>query len=115
MTAPSASRFHTGTWSMIGSLLMITPAACTPAWRISPSSPRAVSMTCRTSASASYRARISPASPYRGCASSKIPDSGMSLPITAGGNALVIRSPSAYGKPSTRAESLTAALALMVP
>ena len=39
----------------------------------------------------------------------------MSLPITAGGNALVIRSPSAYGKPSTRAESLTAALALMVP
>ena len=38
---------------MSGSLLMITPAACTPAWRIRPSSPRAVSITWRTSASAS--------------------------------------------------------------
>ena len=80
---------------MSGSLLMITPAACTPAWRISPSRPRAVSRTCLTSASASYSARISPASPYRGCLSSKMPESGMSLPITGGGNALVIRSPSA--------------------
>jgi len=46
-----------------------------------------------------------------------IEDAGqrMSLPITAGGNALVIRSPSAYGNPSTRVESFTAALALMVP
>ena len=97
MTAPSASRFHTGTWSMIGSLLMITPAACTPAWRISPSRPFAVSSTWRTSASASYRARISPASPYRAWVGSKTPDSGTSLPMTAGGNALVIRSPRAYG------------------
>ena len=39
----------------------------------------------------------------------------MSLPITAGGMALVIRSPTAYGKPSTRAESLIAAFALIVP
>ncbi len=95
ITAPSASRFHTGMWSSSGSLLMITPAACTPAWRISPSRPRAVSITCLTSASASYSARISPASPYRGWSVSNTPDSGMSLPSIGGGNALVIRSPSA--------------------
>ena len=94
---------------------MITPAACTPGWRTSPSIPRAVSMTSLISASASYRERSSPASLYLGWASSKIPDSGMSLPITAGGNALVILSPSAYGWPSTRQESLIAALALIVP
>src|SRR5579875_3564639 len=74
MIAPSASRFHTGMWSISGSRLMITPAACTPACRISPSSPRAVSMTWRTSGSASYSARSSPASPYRGWPGSKIPD-----------------------------------------
>ena len=77
--------------------------------------PLALSMTCLISASASYSWRSSPASLYRGWLGSKIPDSGMSLPITAGGNALVIRSPSAYGKPSTRVESLIAALALIVP
>jgi hypothetical protein len=44
-----------------------------------------------------------------------MPDSGMSLPITAGGIALVIRSPSANGNPSTRAASLIAAFALIVP
>ena len=37
----------------------------------------------------------------------------MSLPITPGGIALVILSPSAYGKPSARVESFTAALALI--
>ena len=45
---------------------MMTPAACTPACLISPSSPRAVSITCLTSVSASYMARISPDSPYLG-------------------------------------------------
>ncbi len=39
----------------------------------------------------------------------------MSLPSTAGGYVFVIRSPSAYGKPSTRQASLIAALALIVP
>ena len=95
MTAPSAGLVQTGMWSVSGSADMITPAACTPGWRISPSIPRAVSMICLISASDSYRERSSPASLYRGWPSSKIPDSGMSLPITAGGNALVIRSPSA--------------------
>ncbi len=41
--------------------------------------------------------------------------SEISRPSTGGGMALVIRSPTEYGKPSTRAESLTAALALIVP
>ena len=36
-----------------GSADMITPAACTPGCRISPSMPRALSTTCLTSASAS--------------------------------------------------------------
>ncbi len=44
-----------------------------------------------------------------------MPASGTSLPITGGGIALVIRSPTANGKPRTRAESLTACLALIVP
>ena len=46
-----------------------------------------------------------------------MPDSGMSLAMTAGGSALVIRSAIAYpGWPKlTRAESLMAALVLMVP
>src|SRR6266511_2508378 len=43
-----------------------------------------------------------------------MPDSGMSLPITAGGIALVILSPSANGYPSTLAASLIAAWALIV-
>ncbi|RGC67282.1 hypothetical protein C5N14_18190 [Micromonospora sp. MW-13] len=47
---------------MIGSADMITPAACTPVCRISPSMPFAVSITLRTSGSDSYRPRISPAS-----------------------------------------------------
>jgi len=54
-----------------------------------------VSMTCLTSASASYSERSSPASLYRAWPSSKIADSGASLPMTGGGKALVIRSPSA--------------------
>jgi len=45
-------RVHTGMWSVIVSALMMTPAACTPGCRISPSMPRAVSMTCLISASA---------------------------------------------------------------
>ena len=44
-----------------------------------------------------------------------MPDSVMSLPITAGGIALVSFSPIANGKPSTREASLSACLALMVP
>ncbi len=82
---------------MIGSADMITPAACTPVCRIRPSMPRAVSITFLTSGSVSYSVRISPASLYRLWSVSKMPDSGMSLPITAGGIALVIRSPTAYG------------------
>ena len=54
-------------------------------------------MTFLTSGSFSYIARTSPASPYRGCFGSMMPDSGMSLPSTSAGMALVIRSPIAYG------------------
>ena len=39
----------------------------------------------------------------------------MSLPMTEGGMAFVIRSPTAYGMPKTLALSLMAALALIEP
>ena len=60
-------------------------------------------------------ARMSEASLYRGCFVSKMPVSGMSLPITAGGIAFVSFSPIENGKPSTRPESLSACFALIVP
>ncbi len=44
-----------------------------------------------------------------------MPDSGMSLPITPGGMALVSFSPIENGWPITREASLRACLALMVP
>ncbi len=94
---------------------MITPAACTPHCRFSPSMPRAVSTTRWASGSASCTARNSAASAYRSCFGSKIPDSGMSLPMTAGGIALVSFSPIANGNPSTREPSLSACFALMDP
>ena len=97
MMAPSFSRRWIGSTSASRSEDKITPAACTPVPRVSPSMPRAVSSTRLTSASSSYSARSSPASLYRSCDGSKIPASGISLPITAAGNSLVIRSPSAYG------------------
>ncbi len=46
---------------------------------------------------------------------SRMPVSGMSLPMTAGGIAFVSFSPMPKGKPSTRLESLSACLALIVP
>jgi hypothetical protein len=97
MMAPSSSRRWMGSTSASGSDDRITPAACTPVPRVSPSMPRAVSRIRLTSGSSSYRARSSPASLYRSWAGSKIPDSGISLPMTAAGNTLVIRSPIAYG------------------
>ena len=48
MIAPSSSRRITGTWSVSGSADMMTPAACTPVWRTSPSRPRATSITFAT-------------------------------------------------------------------
>ncbi len=62
MVTPSVCRTQIGAWSTIGSLDMITPAACTPICRTRPSTPLAVSMTFFTSGSFSYIARISPAS-----------------------------------------------------
>ncbi|MDF2573471.1 MAG: hypothetical protein K0S05_383 [Agromyces sp.] len=100
---------------MSGSLDMMTPAACTPHWRFRFSSPSAVSKTVFASASVSMRARMSPASLYRGCCGSTMPESGMSLPMIAGGIALVSFSPMPNGKPSTRDESFSACFALMVP
>ena len=44
-----------------------------------------------------------------------MPDSGTPLPMTSGGIALVSCSPTANGWPITRAASLTACLALIVP
>jgi hypothetical protein len=82
---------------MSGSLLMITPAACTPHWRFRFSSPRAVSTTRLTSGSDSYSWRNSPASEYRSLFLSKTPVSEIYFPNTDGGMALVTRSPSAYG------------------
>ena len=115
MIAPSCSRFMIGIRSSSGAEDMMTPAACTPHCRLRPSSPRAVSTTLRTSGSVSTRVRNSPPSVYRASDGSKILDSGTSLPITGGGITLVMRSPTENGMPSTRAESLTACLALMVP
>ena len=100
---------------MSGSLDMMTPAACTPHWRFRFSRPSAVSKTVFASASVSMRARMSPASLKRGWAVSRMPDSGMSLPMMAGGIALVSFSPMPNGKPSTRLESFSACLALIVP
>ncbi len=63
------------------------------------------------------RARTSTASLYRSCSGSVIPDTEMSFAMIGGGSALVIWS--AMAKPGwpnwTRAESLMAALVLMVP
>ena len=53
MIAPSASRRWIGMTSISGVLDMITPAACTPHWRLRPSSPRAVSMISLTCGSTS--------------------------------------------------------------
>ena len=77
--------------------------------------PSAVSKTVRASASVSTTARMSEASLKRGCVLSKMPVSGMSLPMTGGGIALVSLSPMPKGKPSTREESFSACLALIVP
>ena len=68
-----------------------------------------------TSGSVSTSVRNSPASLYLGSDGSNILASDTSLPITGGGITLVIRSPTENGMPSTRAESFTACLALMVP
>ena len=97
MIAPSESRLITGMTSCSGALDMITPAAWTPHCRLRPSIPIAVSTTVFTSGSASYNVRNSPPSPYRSCSLSKSSLRGTSLPITAGGMALVIRSPIAKG------------------
>ena len=95
--APSAGRLSSGITSTSGSLDMITPAAWTPHWRLRPSIPIAVSTTRFTSLSSSYSDRNSPPSPNRLWPESKISLSGTSLPITAAGMALVIRSPMANG------------------
>jgi hypothetical protein len=50
-----------------------------------------------------------------GCFGSKMPASGIDLPMTSAGIALVSFSPIAKGWPMTRAASLTACLALIVP
>ena len=62
MIAPSCSRFWIGSTSISGSRDRITPAACTPHCRLSPSRPLAVSTTFCTSGSVSYSARNSTAS-----------------------------------------------------
>ena len=115
MMAPSCSRFMIGIVSMSGTLDMITAQACTPHCLLRPSSPLARSTADFTSASESYSARNWVPSEYRASAGSKIFASGTSLPISGGGIALVIRSPTENGMPSTLAASLAACLALMVP
>ena len=104
-----------GMMSISGSLDMMTPAACTPHWRFRPSMPLASSTTRCASGSAAWTWRNSSASLYRLSAGSKMPVSEMSLPMIAGGIALVSFSPIANGMPSSRAESLRACLALIVP
>ena len=115
MIAPSCGRIMVGMMSSRGSEDMITPAACTPHCRLRPSRPLAVSTTFLTSGSELNSARNSPPSEYRSWLGSKILLSGTSLPCTGGGITLVMRSPTANGMPSTRAASLTACLALIVP
>ena len=56
---PSASFRHTGMTSVSGTSLITTPAACTPACRRRPSSPRATSITRFESSSVSYAERRS--------------------------------------------------------
>ena len=115
MIAPSSSRFMMGSTSSSGSADMITPAACTPHWRLRFSIPFAVSKTRAASPSVSMRARMSAASLYRSASLLWMSPSGMSLPMTGGGIALVSFSPTEYGMPSTLEESFSACLALMVP
>lgn len=104
-----------GMMSMSGSLDMMTPAACTPHWRFRPSMPLASSTTRCASGSAAWICRNSSASLYRLSSGLKMPVREMSLPMIAGGMALVSFSPIANGKPRRREESLSACLALMVP
>ena len=117
--SPPASGLRcTGRYVVSGSLVMTTAAAWMPSLRLRPSRPLATSTTRLTSGSAWYMARSSVAalnpSVYFGF-SSKQYLSGVSRPITSGGMALAILSPTPYGKPSTRAASRTALRALMVP
>ena len=62
MMAPSCGRFMIGMMSSSGSLDMMTPAACTPHWRLRFSRPRAVSSTRWASGSAATTCRNSSAS-----------------------------------------------------
>jgi hypothetical protein len=96
MIAPSCSRFMIGMTSISGSLDMMTPAACTPHCRLRPSSPLAVSTTSHVGVGL-VELRNSPGLAVALVLGSKIPDSGMSLPMTAAGIALVSRSPMAKG------------------
>ncbi len=108
---------HMGMQSTSGCEERMTAQAWTPALRIRPSRPSAVSKIWRTSPSFSMRLRTSAASLYRSCEESMMPASGMSVAATGGGRALVMRS--AMEKPGwpwwTRAASLSAALVLIVP
>ena len=88
-----------GMTSISGSLDMMTPAACTPHWRFRPSSPSAVSTTSwqRRVSSCDQVAELAALAVALGRSGSKMPASGMSLPMTAGGIALVSCSPIANG------------------
>ena len=82
-----------GSTSRSGSADMMTPAACTPHCRFMFSMPRAVSNTLAASASVSSTARKSAPSLYRSASRSTRSFSDMSLPMIAGGIALVSFSP----------------------
>ena len=85
-----------GRYSVSGSREMTTAAAWMPSWRRSPSSPSATSTVSLTSGSASYMARSSAAAANpSSCPSVLVMQalSGVSRPMTSGGMALAMRSP----------------------
>jgi hypothetical protein len=86
----------TGTYSVSGSSVMTTAAAWMPSWRRSPSRPLATSMTRLASASVSYMVRSSPAAAKPSSWPSvrdRQAASGVSRPMSSGGMALAILSP----------------------
>ena len=93
---PDSGLRCTGRYSVSGSFVMTTAAAWMPSERFSPSRPLATSTTFLTSGSVSYIARSSDAalypSAYFGFCSKQYL-SGVSRPITSGGIALAMRSP----------------------
>ena len=96
---PDSGLRCTGRYVVSGSLVITTAAAWMPSERLRPSSPLATSTTFLTSASVSYIARSSDAALYPSAylsTCSKQYFSGVSRPITSGGMALAILSPTAY-------------------